>query len=336
MFPIESLKPVIIYNEFLGRLTDQFPKLFSSRMDHMQTDDLMHGRLYAKNYIDKVKDKEDNILYKYPFVLNSDGKIKRVEPRLDILKGFKPRNNLINNEWISQTDIYNIIPGKETLQTPEEKELTKKIVEKYSELANTKIESILFWNRLRPDEMFEAWWDRYYCTDPFFRSPDGAIDFADCEVLKEMNHNSELFKGYWVPPADCCDRFSKERISWDDFKEYVNKDLTRNDAKANKIWNILAKKKNQLLSNYVDEVYMLSEEEKNMGIYVYGIELLSRMGLKDTVIGVWLIDCIKHNSDAISYDPIDIVRNLIVGINREALDVHNKLEGRIKEVLKGL
>ncbi len=65
MFPIESLKPVIIYNEYLGRLTEQFPKLFSSKMDHMQTDDLMIGRLYAKQYRDKAKDKEDNIFYKY-------------------------------------------------------------------------------------------------------------------------------------------------------------------------------------------------------------------------------------------------------------------------------
>lgn len=122
-----------------------------------------------------------------------------------------------------------------------------------------------------PQDVKTAWIDNYFDSgDAVVYHPNGDVKVVfDSQTLREMNPQSALANGALVLNEDVYKALQGEVFKKGKLGE-VNTDLTRAEAKAHPVWQLLARDK-ALLADYVDFIFARAKErfnyDVNMGVY---------------------------------------------------------------------
>ena len=89
--------------------------------------------------------------------------------------------------------------------------------------------------------------------------------------MRELNPKSELSNGALVLPHGTYDQLEGQEFTREQLKKYVGNWISRDKAKSNPLWKVLARDP-KLLNEYVDSIYAQAKQrfsyDKNMGLYV--------------------------------------------------------------------
>ena len=123
------------------------------------------------------------------------------------------------------------------------------------------------------NEVRSEWHDNYFDTgDGILYHPDGKIKVVpDAQVLREIDSKSKLSNGALVLEAGAYEAMQGAEFTKEDLKRIIKDSLTRDEAKSNPFWKVLARDQDRL-NAYVDFVFDETlrrfSYDKNMGIYV--------------------------------------------------------------------
>lgn len=118
-----------------------------------------------------------------------------------------------------------------------------------------------------------AYWYNYFDTgDAIAYHPDGRVKIVlDSQDLRQVTPESTLSLGALVLPNGRYEQLQGEEFTREQINKHTGKPLTKEQAKANPIWQALAREK-LLLEQYVDEVFSQAKSrfdyDKNMGLFV--------------------------------------------------------------------
>lgn len=122
-------------------------------------------------------------------------------------------------------------------------------------------------------EVREAWHDNYFDTgDGILYHPDGKIKVVPyAQVLREINPRSRLIDGALVLLAGAYEAEEGAEFTKEDLKSIIKGSFTREGAKLNPFWQVLARNQDRL-NAYVDFVFDEAQRRfgynQNMGLYI--------------------------------------------------------------------
>ncbi|MEK6947301.1 MAG: hypothetical protein AABX32_06865 [Nanoarchaeota archaeon] len=170
-------------------------------------------------------------------------------------------------------------------------------------------------------EVRAAWHDNYFDTgDGILYHPDGKIKIVpDAQVMRGISSQSKLSDGALVSPAGAYEAAQGAEFTKEDLRKIIKDSLTREGAKANPVWQALARDQNRL-NAYVDFVFDEAQRrfsyDRNMGIYV-GSAQKEPTGRLVYVNGLEL----RSNADGRSH--LGINNGRLVGVAPEARVAQN-------------
>ncbi len=122
-------------------------------------------------------------------------------------------------------------------------------------------------------EVKSSWLDNYFDTgDAIAYHPNGNMKIVlDSEILRQLNPESKLKNGVLVLEDGVYEKIDSGEFTRKELENCVEKYLTKEQARENLVWNVLARDKN-LLNDYTNFIFAEAKKRfnynDNLGVYL--------------------------------------------------------------------
>ncbi|MBI2651822.1 hypothetical protein HYX01_05095 [Candidatus Woesearchaeota archaeon] len=182
-----------------------------------------------------------------------------------------------------------------------------------------------------PAEVRDYWRDNFFDTgDGIAYHPNGRIKIvADAIPLREMNSGSRLVDGTLVLPHDIYKSLEGMEFTREAIERYFSDGYTREGAKLNPLWKILARDQH-LLNEYVDltfaEAKLQFQYDTNMGIYI-------KDAPKNFSMRLWCIGMLRSGYAAFGGGGLAFSGGRIIGILPEVQHQNPVVAPTLEQIL---
>ena len=178
-------------------------------------------------------------------------------------------------------------------------------------------------------EVRSAWHDNYfYTSDGILYHPDRKIKVVpDFQSLRELHSKSKLIGGALVLEPGVYEATQAEEFTKENLKNIIKNSLSRDVAKSNHFWKILARDQNRL-NAYVDFVFDETKRrfsyDQNMGLYIGTTQ-------KEPTARSWVVDWLEFRSDAFGRGHLGSDDGRLVGVAPEAPNARKAVEKPLEQ-----
>ncbi|MBU1051108.1 MAG: hypothetical protein KJ718_00970 [Nanoarchaeota archaeon] len=170
--------------------------------------------------------------------------------------------------------------------------------------------------RKAPEDVKSAWTDNYFDTgDAVAYHPDGRMKVdLDSAQLRQITPESQRVGGAIALTEDLYNAIDAEEFTRAELEGHIGNQLTREQAKANPVWRVLARDQ-ALLNDYVDHVF--TEGKQRFG-YDEAMGVFPDSAGDTPKLRAWCVGRLGYGSDASGGDDLGIDDGRFVGLAPEA------------------